>query len=804
MKNAKRILIAILAIALVSSVFAFSVSAENEVNFRGEGIKEFDDILEYYLYENFIDLDFTESEWDAKVETAEYVKEFWKDKEHTSSTTSHYPRIGSAAVVDPDNSENMIYSAGLPYGKGAGFNVAASKSASVIAEQVMIAFDIKFEDSCIDNMYYDVEMYLPNGSSAQVLRFDFTSKEVGTPVIQYAAWDAEIGAFDNVRNTVEGLVPTTGVWYCIEICFNAATDTFYINIAEEGKEPVRIESEIPGAVGIKEIDMFGKFSNTGVFNCKNAKTHNANVANFANLTEADSAYACGAGKCRASVCAEFHIDDLRVYEGSFARNSDKFEITKTTLEDFRTFYQSGTLTFEQKFALAQTLDQLYSLDSTVFPEEVSSVLPEGPGYVNEIYAAETVTRANGLDKNADYYARYDYAHNYILMYDFLPADDELAALPGMTEELVAALVAARKAVADEKAELAVIKEHSESFIAYIHTYDPEVKDYYALNAFYDQAISDIYAKRALEYEGMAECTAIYEELVERVLTMNADVYEFVNHVETMEFAASFGYLYAAYVDATESFYKYGEPGVINPGLDNASHPDVQPKIDYYLLKAPFIQAKAKECDDFIAIIDEAKNTSYYTSLVGKLEEAVPYLDLIQNDYPGIAESLALYYALGESVVNAENASEAYIAAVKAIEGKTEFYTKKAAVEAAAVLKAHGDVLGYEGVKEANIALAEAEADIYFREGSSTTLISLVDQIKAAKTLSEKRTLIRLATVHAAGADEGYKGVTDAKAALADAVKAFEAAVNQANKGVTDANKVALNVVNTVDGATIFH
>ena len=409
-----------------------------------------------------------------------------------------------------------------------------------------------------------------------------------------------------------------------------------------------------------------------------------------------------------------------------------------------------------------------------------------------------------MDKSADYYSRYEYAHNYALTYDYLPADDQLAGLPGMTDELIASLIAARKAVADEKSELAVIQAHSESFIAFISTYDPEEKDYYALNAFYEQAISDLYTKRALEYEGMAECTAIYVELVERVLTMNADVYEFVNHVTTMEFAASFGYLYAAYVDATESYYKYGEPGVINPGLDNASHPEINAKIEYYLLKAPFIQAKAKECDDFIAIIDEAKNTSYYTSLVGKLEEAVPYLDLIQNDYPGIAESLALYYALGESVANAENASEAYIAAVKAIEGKTEFYAKKTAVEAAAVLKAHGDVLGYEGVTEANIALAEAEADINFREGNSTTLISLVEQIKAAKTLSEKRGLIRLANAHVEGADDGYTGVTEAKAALAEAVKSFEAAVNQANKGVADANKVALIVVGGVEGANIFH
>lgn len=796
MKNAKRILIAILAIALVASVFAFSVSAEEEVKFRGEGIEEFDDILEYYLFEDFIDLDFTESDWDAKL---------WKDKDHTASATKHYRKLLVETVADLANSENMLLNTEIQYGKGAGFKVEPAGSETTVAEQLIISFDIKFAANCVSNMYYDVEVGLPNGSSAQVLRFDFRTKDTETPTLQYVAWDAEIGSFDNQSITVENYVPATDVWYNIEIGFDAVDDTSYIKVCEEGKEPIVIESQITGATGIKYVDIFGKFNNTGIANsCKNEKTHNANVANFANLTEADAAYACGAGLCRASIYSQYHIDNFKVYEGSFVRNSDKNEITKITLEDFRNFYESGTLTFEQKFELAQTLNTLYGFDSTVFPDDVAAVLPEGPGYVNEIYATETVDRVAGLDKSGDYYERYEYAHNYALVYDYLPADNQLAGLPGMTDELVASLIAARGIIAEEKAELSVISAQSEAFMAHMATYDPSVKDYYALNAFYEQAISDDYAKRALEYNGMDVYTAMYEEVVERVITMNADVYAFVNHVTSMEYASSFGFLFAAYEDAYASYNKYGEPGVINPGLDNASHPDINAKIDYYLMKEPFIVAKAKECDDFITIMDEAKNTSYYASLVGKLAEAVPFIEIVQSDYPGVSDALAMYYALSESVADAENASEAYIAAVAAIEGKTEFYEKKAAVEAAAVLKAHGDVLGYKGVKEANIALAEAQADINFREGNSTTLISLVEKIKAAKTLSEKRNLIRLATVHAEGADDGYNGVTEAKAALAEAVTSFEAAVKQANKGVEEANKVACAVVSAVPGAEIFH
>lgn len=801
MKNAKRILIAILAIALVASVFAFSVSAEDEIRFRGEGIKEFDDILEFYELEEFINLDFSESEWTAKL---------WRDNDHTSSSQKHYRDMVLETIIDPSDENNMLLNTEIQYGKGTGFKVEpeAGSSATSIAKQLMISFDVKFDENCVNNMYFDVKVGLPNRSSAQVLRFDFRpSDNNDTPTVQYVLWDAKQGSFDNKSVTVEDFVPAPGVWYSVEISFNTVDDTSYTKICADGVEVLRIDYEIPGADGIKYVDISSKFNNTSYENaCKSEAAHNSNVANFHNLKETDSAYACGAGTCRASIYSRYCLDNLKIYEGSFARDGkDRDAIAKLTLEDFRTFYESGTLTFEEKFALAQTLAKLYALDSNVFTDEVASVLPEGPGYVNEIYATETVTRVNGLDKNADYYARYDYAHNYALMYDYLPANNELAGLPGMTDELIASLIDAREIIDVEKAELAVIKQQSEDFIALIQTYDPAVKDYFALNAFYDQATSDLYTKRALEYEGMAVCTEIYEGLVERVETMNADVYAFVNHVTTMEYSVSFGFLFAAYEDATASYYKYSsEGGVINPGLDNSTHPQINDKIAYYLMKAPIIQAKAKECDEFVAIMDEAKNTTYYTSLVGKLEEATPYLEVIQSDYPGVSKAIAMYYALCESVSEAENASEAYIAAVKAIEGKTDFYEKKTAVEAALVLKALGDVLGYEGVKEANVALAEAEADINFREGSSTTLIALVAEIKVAKSFAEKRNLIRLATVHAEGADDAYIGVTEAKAALADAVASFEAAVNQANKAVAEANKVAVSVASGVAGGKIFH
>ena len=103
----------------------------------------------------------------------------------------------------------------------------------------------------------------------------------------------------------------------------------------------------------------------------------------------------------------------------------------------------------------------------------------------------------------------------------------------------------------------------------------------------------------------------------------------------------------------------------------------------------------------------------------------------------------------------------------------------------------------EGVVEANIALTAAEAEINFLEGNSTTLISLVEQIKAATTLSEKRELIQLANAAAENAEDTYTGVSAAKADLATAIAAFEADVAAANAALDSALKSAQAIAYSV-------
>ena len=149
MKNAKRILVAILAIALVMAVFAFSVSAEDELKFRGEGIKNFDDILEYYETENFIDLDFGESDWNA-------------NKWQTPPPTPYYDATVVEVIADSANDQNKLLNTKLQWNMQAGFKV---ENTSSLVEQMIVSFDIMFNENCMQSVYYDINVTLPSGKN---------------------------------------------------------------------------------------------------------------------------------------------------------------------------------------------------------------------------------------------------------------------------------------------------------------------------------------------------------------------------------------------------------------------------------------------------------------------------------------------------------------------------------------------------------------------------------------------------------------------------------------------------------------
>ena len=755
MKLAKKILVAMLALALLTSAFLFNATATDA--FNAPGMDDIEDILEYYTLEDYLADNYNDGNW----------------------TSDLFTTTGSTEVVaDPTNATNKVLASHLPFGKKGGYEMSAPSASRKegLTDKLFLTFKIYFDEYCTENAFYELQVGTVNDqdvvstSKFTILQFNFSkNKNGGVPGFYYSSWDPTNLSFSSTVTAVEGLTPKVNTWYDVVISVNAADEFYSFDITEVGGTDKYSSGKlsIEGAKALWGFNCYGQFMNPR-------------------------------GDRKAT--ATYYLDDMEIYEGSYTRMpSLKDEVTTTHLADLKALYNAPTTDYDTKYRIASVLDYLYNEADTF---NVANALPEARQYINEVYAQAFTEIVGGINSKLSYYERLDYVADIAFYNDKLPAPADLSTAPGITAELAAAVVSAREIYSNELAGLNDIKSQSDAFITLMNGYDATNKDYVYIYDYIAEASDSKYEKRDASYEGIEAAEAIFAGLKNKADAMIADVDVFVGAVDKMEAATTFGPLFAAYLEAHAAYTKYGTDAVINPDLDNDTKAGLPEKIASYESKVEDILAKAFICDEFNRIIKEATISSYYTSLVAEITEATAVraqFGEYEMDYPGIAESVATYEAFVEAIANSETKVEAYITAVNAIATKVTFAEKKAAINAALALKVTGDVLGVEGVVEANIALTNAEAEINLLEGNSTTLISLVEQIKAAKTLAQKRALIHLANVSAANAEDTYTGVTEAKADLAAEIAAFEAAVAAANGAVESALKSAQAVVCAVIG-----
>jgi len=188
---------------------------------------------------------------------------------------------------------------------------------------------------------------------------------------------------------------------------------------------------------------------------------------------------------------------------------------------------------------------------------------------------------------------------------------------------------------------------------------------------------------------------------------------------------------------------------------------------------------------------------YYIIIKTELVTAELYVDAdttaytVEADYPGVKEASDSIAAIKARLAEMEAGASAYIAAVNDIANKTTFEEKKAAVNNAYTLKEKGDVIGIDGVQEANLALANADATLDVLEGNSKTLINSVAQLAdESLTLAERREQIIIAKGAVDSAEPTYVGVADAKAKLEQYIAAYDAQVSALNSAFSAVVEVA--------------
>jgi hypothetical protein len=352
-------------------------------------------------------------------------------------------------------------------------------------------------------------------------------------------------------------------------------------------------------------------------------------------------------------------------------------------------------------------------------------------------------------------------------------------------------------------------------------YDAESKDYdRVLKPFYDAVNSfterdETYAEEVLGVVGytMADAVADYNEFVAKFVRLDTASQIFIDGATAMKealevmnqvadpndpaldpetkaaYEEAFGKLSRGYV-AADSVYNGGD---IDEYLDESTYAELYSLFEVYVTNKNDIVARIEACETFIDIMKKAATATYYTAIVAHITEAESHLGNIRLKYEGMEAAKALYDSLKVAIESSEAASAEYIASVNAIAEKNTFEEKRAAVELALSLKELGDVLGIAGVKDANIALSIASAEIDSLIKNSENLIIYVAEVRGAATLSERRAILAKAQNAADNSEDTYEGVAEAKAELESLVSAYKADVEAKNASHTVAAKNAADL-----------
>ena len=176
------------------------------------------------------------------------------------------------------------------------------------------------------------------------------------------------------------------------------------------------------------------------------------------------------------------------------------------------------------------------------------------------------------------------------------------------------------------------------------------------------------------------------------------------------------------------------------------------------------------------------------------------MDVCQPTFTGVAEAKVLYAEVEAFVAEQLANAQAYINAVNALDSLSGAALTNG-INNALSLKEAGNVVGVDGITDANVKLDQIIASIELVERYCIHFVNLVASIGKATTVEAKFELLSDAKAAEADADKSYAGVADASAKLAQFIADFNAEVNAINAEFEKANEVAANSCNVGGNAT---
>lgn len=743
MKMSKRIFVCLIALAIGVSMMAFGASAEGV-----EGLKYTTEnhasILEYYEEPIIFDLNF--------------------DGEATVDTGYTHPQLVNVKNVEGTNVKNVASIVETTDGKY--LNIAGGTNAmrsnptflnwnAATGEEIddfIIEFDIKASDlSATASGNKIVELYV-DSAPVDVAGIIATTAP-GTAVLRLDFAAGKISYFNGTDHT--------------DIQVALAADTFYHVTLNYGVGAGAVSATVSLGDEVLAAYTDGAIPTNTVANVRLGST-------LANIQK-----------------SSFALDNVSASGGSFTRAAaDKQPETERAISDFIAICQDPTVAVEDKIPVVNTGLRLISVHniSSLDPTAQANILTFQKVGVG-IFVDQLVACVNGAADVVAYDDLVAYLESYEKYSDLIPADLDFM---GDAKDAAVAAVAAYEA---ECAKALAYKTDSEAVLAAlagVEITNTNVRDYGYLKTYYDNLAGRV---PYIGYPGVAEIIDDYNSVVTNFERLSANAQAFAANVAiAADTANTFGARHAAYILARDGYFNDPSYEGIDAILAN-----------YATVEAEMVDIIAL-CDGFIVNVNRADYSQYLSAKQNALNEAATSLDEIKasyTEYPGMADAISLYETLSVKVSEDIAAAEAYVAFVTELAATADSMTKeqlKTAIDQALLLQESGNVIGVDGVTEANIIVNNLQADLELTVGYKNQFHNLVTSIEN-ETNYEKLFGLAYDALEAIENANRYEGVDAADQAKLDAkIAEYNAKIQALNAGFAEANDVACNTVSASSGS----
>ena len=507
-------------------------------------------------------------------------------------------------------------------------------------------------------------------------------------------------------------------------------------------------------------------------------------------------------------CNFITFDYVELYKGSFPRSlggndliiANYIKNITTAVNDLTEAEKTLAYADVAKVVLKYGYSPENIADAALKTEIISAVTDVLTVYCDSL-AAEFMAAVDAINSEDTYNNRLNYVLDYAYHNESLKGlkDSTMynVTLPNYSYEAIAEKCAVYEAeVADLELQASNTKKFVEAALAVPEVYLATYQDlraaydvfvnYPACPTFYDETVDastvELAVKLAdtvkVEFERLDSRASLF---VENMLILNSGVEDFSER-------------YAAYALAENNYF---DDTTYNSYITDTT---IEQLVVSYNAIASEMSVVSAYAEAFIAKVNEASLTRSYSVKKVALDAAATYLDTVEQKYPGVAAAIELYGLVREDVADKIAATEAYINAVVDVTKATTMSDKNAAIEIAkslAILGADVSVdVTVEGmtVVDANIVLSNEESSIRLSDARIQNYTAAVNSISTYTDMQDIRVAIINALSIKATVDATDSRAAAVNATLESCISNYNAKLQSANAKAAEVNNVAMSTL----------